>query len=108
MAAAREFALRFGALAGYTPAARTLDSFDREVWPAAKLELIERAGKFLGERGCAMIILCQDDRCIADPVLRRVDEHGAAFLACQHKIRAMEADRQRMRRILRRVRERRA
>jgi hypothetical protein len=81
----------------------TMSTFEREDWPLAKVELLQRAGKFAHAHGTALSLACEDDRCKHDPVLRRVDISEGFVLACHHKIRVC-VDRRRLQREQRRVR----
>jgi hypothetical protein len=64
--------------------------FEREDWPFAKVELLQRVARFVNGAGVGLDLKCEDERCAHDPYLRKVAINGgdgAFVLACHHKLR---------------------
>jgi hypothetical protein len=76
----------------------------RERWDTAKIDLIERVGKFLKQHDVIMLLICTDAHCRDDAkraTLRRVEVGDGVFvLACEHKLRVC-SDRKTLKKALR-------
>lgn len=73
-------------------------------WPSAKVELVKIAARFTSGENVALTLACTDERCKADPLLKRHDvEPGVFLLVCHHLIRICR-DAKRLKKAARRLR----